>query len=65
MVNGLDIASPWEVDQMVKLYDNLLQKYGGNTTTMANAIYSERIQELESKLGDAQGQFDELIKKPI
>lgn len=66
IINGLEIESPWTPQEVVQLYQNLLEKYeGGNTTTMANTVYSNRIQELETKLGSSQDKFHELINKPI
>lgn len=64
LINGLEVEEPWEINDMVQLYKNLLDLYpGGNTTTMADAIYGERIKELETKLGTSQDQFYRLINE--
>lgn len=63
MLNGLDLDQPWSVDQVILLYNALLAQYPGkNTTTMADAVYSERIQQLETKLSTSQSQFDTLLQ---
>lgn len=65
MLNGLDLGKQWTINQLVELYNNLLEQYPNcsNTTDLANTIYAERVEELETKLGESQQQFDELINQ--
>lgn len=56
---GLIIDSPWTIHQMHELYDSLLKENETckNTTDLANKVYGERIQELETKLAGSQTDF--------
>lgn len=64
-MNGLTMKSPWTVEQMTSLYNNLLTSNEDchNTTELANKIYHGRIEELETKLKTSQLEFNAILNE--
>ncbi|RLV94547.1 hypothetical protein JA1_001639 [Spathaspora sp. JA1] len=52
------------VSQLIELYGNLLGRYNvGNTVELANAVYFDRIEELEGDISRYKQEFQEILQE--